>query len=100
MSTPETTANSHGVTKPDFKQKLYAWLSVIAGIILFLVGLLRVFVWIFPSLPDCPSDTASQTLRGIFKDKSVELSSLTNLKTVSDGKSEKTCRADFTTPSE
>ena len=101
MSTPETIASTQAAAKPQgFQQKLYRWVSIAVGLILLVIGALRAYEAIFPSLPGCTSQTAQSTIGKIFKDKNVDLSSLTNQKTVSDGSAEKTCQAEFTTPSE
>ena len=101
MSTPDTPAATQEAAKPQgFQQKLYRWVSIAVGVILLVIGGLRAYEAIFPSLPGCTSQTAKTTIGNIFKDKKVELSSLTNQKTVSDGSAEKTCQAEFTTPAE
>ncbi len=101
MSTPETPPiPPQAATPAGVKQKLYQWVSIAVGVILLLTGALRAYNAFFPSLPECSSETAKTTIGQIFKDKKVELSTLTNQKSVSDGSEEKTCQAEFTTPAE
>ena len=101
MSTPEQTANAQPPAQSGgFQQKLVAWVSSAVGVILLAIGFMRAYDSIFPSLPGCTSDSAKTTLGEIFKEKKLELSSLTNQKVLTDSSSEKTCQADFTTPAE
>ena len=51
-------------------------------------------------LPSCGSDRTTNTLKSIFKGKNVEVSDLTEIKTLTDTYSEKTCQAHVSTPSE
>ncbi len=71
-----------------------------AGGILALSGFIKLAGVFFPSLPACDSDTATAILRDIFKQKNVELTSLTGLTTLSSTSSEKTCQGQAETPRE
>ena len=52
------------------------------------------------TLPTCSSNTASDTLKSIFKSKDVEVTSISDFKSVTDTSSEKTCQAHVETPAE
>jgi hypothetical protein len=98
MSTPETTEQS---AKSTVRQKKIGnWLYAAVGAIALLFGLLKIYNAFFPGLPDCTSSSAKTSLGDIFKEKNVELTSLTNEKTLTDTSSERTCQADFMTPAE
>ena len=74
----------------------YAVIAVAAMVI----GVVRLLVFFFPGLPACTSDAARTAIGDIFKGKNVELTAVTNQRTLTDGSSEKTCQADFKTPTE
>jgi len=85
--------------KPGFGQKLAQWVLGIALLITGVLGIMRSFnSYLF--LPACDSDTASATLKSIFKSKDVELTKVTDFKTVTDASSEKTCQAAIETSDE
>jgi hypothetical protein len=65
-----------------------------------LFGLLQIYNAFSPSLPACKSSSAKTTIGDIFKEKNLELTSLTNEKTLTDTSSEITCQVDFMTPAE
>ncbi len=100
MSTPTTTETDQSARPRTFQQKLLRWTSMVVGVIFVIVGFVRIYNVFSPGLPSCTSDSAKTSIGEIFKQKNVELSSLTNQKTLTDQSSEKTCQADFLTPAE
>ena len=100
MSTPKTTDQVPASKSSQFWQKAANWAYIVLAVILTLIGFMRIYDWLFPSLPRCASDTATTTIGQIFKAKNLELSSLTNQKALTDSSSERTCQAEFTTPTE
>lgn len=101
MSIPPPPPHPATATPPP---KPYATFQRVAyriiGALAALTGLLQLFFYFFPDLPRCNSDAARTTIGDIFKDKKVELTALTNLRTLTHNTSEKTCQADFKTPTE
>ena len=101
-------SNNEGVSAPPpappapakAKPKIPQWVSAIVGVVFLLIGLNKLYHVFFPSLPGCSADTATGLVRKIFKDKDVELTSLTNVKTITDTSAQKTCQADVTTAKE
>jgi hypothetical protein len=83
-----------------FWQKASRWIMGVAGGVLMLSAAIKYGAVFFPSLPGCDSDTATAVLRNIFKEKNVELTSLTGITTVSSTSSEKTCQGQAETPRE
>jgi hypothetical protein len=83
-----------------FWQRASRWIMGVAGGVLILSGAIKFAGVFFPSLPACDSDTATAVLRNIFKEKNVELTSLTGITTVSSTSSEKTCQGQAETPRE
>ena len=98
MSTPETTEPSAKSTPGQ--TKLVNWLYVVGGVIALLLGVLKIYNVFVPELPDCTSSSVKTSLGDIFKKKNLELTSLTNQKSLTDTSSEKTCQADFMTAAE
>jgi hypothetical protein len=83
-----------------FGQKLPRWVSAIVGVIFIVIGLTKLYNVFVPSLPGCAADLTNTIIHNIFKDKNLELTGLSNFKTITDTSTEKTCQADFTTPAE
>ncbi len=82
------------------QRKIPRWLSAVIGLVFVIIGLSRLYNVFYPSLPGCDADTTTGVVRKIFKDKNVELTSLTNFKTITDTSSQKTCQADAMTAKE
>ncbi len=80
--------------------KVPRWLSAIVGLVFLVIGLSRLYHVLYPALPGCDADTTTGLIRRIFKDKNVELTSLTNFKTLTDTSAQKTCQADVKTEKE
>lgn len=99
MSTP-TTTEVQQPEKPKTLGKVGRILSLVVGLILMATGLLQVYHVFYPALPGCASNDADLGLRNIFKQKNVELTSISDKKTLTDTSSEETCQASFVTPSE
>ncbi|MGH6663481.1 MAG: hypothetical protein ACREB2_01070 [Pseudolabrys sp.] len=81
-------------------QKLTRWVTIGAGIILGLIGILKVYNAFTPQLPSCGSDDVSNLVRDIFKKKDVALTALNDFKTVADGSQQRDCTAHLETASE
>lgn len=79
-------------------QKLTIWLTAIAGFIIAALGLVKLSENFM--LPSCASTRSSDTLRSIFKSKDVDVTSITDQKTITDTSSEKTCQAHVKTTNE
>jgi hypothetical protein len=82
-----------------FRQKATQWFIAACLLISGGLGMVKVYNNFF-SLPACESDTAGDTLKSIFKDKNVEITALSDFKSVTDTSAEKTCQAHVETPSE
>ncbi len=82
------------------KPKIPRWLSAVIGVVFLVIGLTRLYNVFYPSLPACDADTATGLIRQIFKEKNVDLTSLTNFKTLTDTSAQKTCQADVLTAKE
>lgn len=82
------------------QRKIPRWVSAIVGVVFLFIGLLRLYHVFYPSLPGCDAATTTGLIRKIFKDKNVELTSLTNFKTLTDTSAQKTCQADVETAKE
>jgi hypothetical protein len=72
----------------------------VCGIIIGLLGLLKLYNAITPQLPGCTTDATATVIRDIFKSKNVELTVLNDLKTVTDTSSAQTCQAHIETAAE
>jgi hypothetical protein len=82
-----------------FWQKATQWFIAACLIISGGLGILKGYNSFF-SLPACASDTAGDTLKSIFKEKNVEITALSDFKSVTDTSAERTCQAHVETPSE
>jgi hypothetical protein len=82
-----------------FWQKAAQWFIGACLIISGGLGIVKGYNNMF-TLPTCSSDTASDTLKSIFKSKDVEVTSISDFKSVTEISSEKTCQAHVETPSE
>jgi hypothetical protein len=82
------------------KKVLPRWVTILAGVVAMFAGGVQIYKAFVPDLPGCTADTTNAAIHDIFKQKNVELSSLTDFKTLTDTSSEKTCQADFLTPAE
>ena len=81
-------------------QKLNRWGVIAAGIILGLIGILKVYNAFTPQMPSCASDNASVVIRDIFKKKDIALTALDDFKTVSEESAQRDCTAHIETASE
>jgi hypothetical protein len=82
------------------KKVLPRWVTIVAGIAAMIAGGVQIYKAFAPDLPSCTADTTNNAIHDIFKQKNLELTSLTDIKTLTDTSSEKTCTADFLTPAE
>jgi hypothetical protein len=104
-ATPASSSQVPGAAPPaaaaprTFRQKATQWFIAACLIISGGLGLVKAYNNMF-TLPTCSSDTASETLKSIFKSKDVEVTSIVDFKSVTDTSSEKTCQAHVETPSE
>jgi hypothetical protein len=96
LTTPQTSDTG----QPQKWAKLQQWAYTILAVVLMLIGAMKIYNVFFPSLPGCASDSTRETLGDIFKQKNLALTTLTNQRMLTDGKSEKTCQADFKTATE
>lgn len=99
--TPNTGAEpppDQGKPARTLSQKLSQWLVGIALLISGGFGILKGVDQFM--LPSCESERTTKTLKSIFKGKNVEVSDLTDIKTLTDTYSEKTCQAHVSTPGE
>ena len=99
MSNAPTPAPSAAPPQTTW-QKSSRWIMLAAGVILLLSGAIKLIGYFFPSLPSCTADTTTAVLRNIFKQKNVEVVNLTDLKTLTDTSSEKTCEGQIETTTE
>jgi hypothetical protein len=83
-----------------FWQKAQQWFLIVCGIIIGLLGLLKLYNAFTPQLPGCAADATATVIRDIFKKKDVELTVLNNMKTVTETSSEQNCQAHIETLAE
>ena len=83
-----------------FTQKATRWFMIACAVIIGIGGLIKTYKVFSPSLPDCAADETTAVIRNIFKQKDVDLRSLTDMKAVTDTSSEKNCQAHIETPTE
>jgi hypothetical protein len=83
-----------------FWQKASRWGTIIAGVIVGLIGLLKIYNAFVPQMPGCAADETGTVLRDIFKKKDVELTALNDFRTVSDTSAQRDCQAHIETASE
>jgi hypothetical protein len=100
MSTPNTSDTGQPAKSSILQMKITNWLYAVVGLIVAGLGLLQIYNAFFPGLPSCTSDTAGRSIRDIFKQKNVQLTGLTDQKTITESSSEETCQANFVTPAE
>jgi hypothetical protein len=96
---PGGGAPAAGPAPRTFWQKATQWFIAACLMITGVLGIVKGYNSFF-SLPSCSSDTATDTVKSIFKDKNVELTALRDFKSVTDTSSEKTCQAYVETPDE
>lgn len=80
-------------------QKISRWVTIAAGIIIGLIGLLKVYNYMVPQMPAC-ADSNTAVIRDIVKKKDVALTQLSDLKLDTETKSERNCLAHIETASE
>jgi hypothetical protein len=91
-------------TTPDqprtFWQKTSRWIITICGVIVLLGGALKIYKALAPGLPECGSDTTKSAIGDIYKERNVTLTSLNDMKTLTDTPTERTCQAHIETAAE
>ena len=97
---PPSGAGSRRAPRPvtSFWHKVGRWAVGIAVVVSGVAGLARLADRV--TLPGCEATRTADTLRSIFKDKAVEVTSIGEFKSVTDTYAEKTCQAHVDTPSE
>jgi len=95
-----TTSAPSAAPPAKAQSKLQRVAYAVVGVILFLVGLMRLYFVFFPGLPGCSSDAARSTIIDIYKKKNVEITELSNQRTLTDSSTENTCQADVKTPTQ
>ena len=77
--------------KPQSKFKRILW--GIIGLVAIVTGVSQLYSVFFPTLPDCDSQRAKDTLSGIFKEHKYEPTGYDSVKTISSSKDEVVCNA-------
>jgi hypothetical protein len=85
---------------PTLTQKISRWVTIAAGIILGLIGLLKVYNYMVPQMPACADSNTADVIRDIFKKKDVALTQLSDLELDTETKSERNCLAHIETEGE
>ena len=75
--------------------RIITWISIAVAALIILGLIVQWF-----SLPNCDASQTREALRGIFADRKVEITTLTDLQQVAETDAERTCRANVTTPTE
>jgi len=94
----ETTQPPAGATPPppapppSMWQRVGRWAAIAAGIVIGLVGIIRLVVN-YTVLPSCDSSRMTDTLRSIYGKQKVAFKGISDIKTVSSTSSEVTCTA-------
>ncbi|HEY1473269.1 MAG TPA: hypothetical protein VGF53_04220 [Pseudolabrys sp.] len=99
-SNPATPPAVPAQAPKTFWQKAQAWAMIALGIIIGLLGLLKLYNAFAPQLPGCAADSTTALIRDIFKEKNAELTVLNNIKTVSETSSLQSCEAHIETAAE
>ena len=76
---------------PTMGQKLGRWASIVFGIIIGILGIVKLYGNF--TLPSCDSSRMSDTLRNIYKKQNVEIKNISDIKTVNSSSSEISCTA-------
>jgi hypothetical protein len=85
--------------KPTFTQQLTKWVSVIAGLIVGVLGVVKMMDSF--TLPSCDSSRSLDVIRSIFKDKNLPPPTLTDSKAAAgEAGNEKLCTAHYELPNE
>jgi hypothetical protein len=102
---PTTTASAPAAApqvepnaKPGWSQRLTRWAGAAVGVVVLISGgvkLLENF-----TLPPCDSSRSLDTIKSIFKDKKLPDPTLSDAKTVTSERSEKTCQTSYEIPNE
>jgi hypothetical protein len=74
--------------------------TIAAGIILALIGLLKIYNAFVPQMPACADTSVADVIRDIFKQKDIALTKLSDLKLDNETASERNCLAHIETASE
>ncbi|MEA2917517.1 MAG: hypothetical protein QOJ15_9598 [Bradyrhizobium sp.] len=85
--------------KPTLTQQLTKWVSVIAGLIVAVLGVVKLMENF--TLPACDSSRSLDVIRSIFKDKNLPPPTLTDAKAAAgEAANEKLCTANYELPNE
>jgi hypothetical protein len=86
--------NSDAIVKAQ--PKWVRWVTGIAGVIVGIGGVVQL-VNAF-TLPDCDAERTIDTLKSMYKDNKVDVTKLSDFKSLTSARSEKTCEARAETP--
>ena len=95
----ETSATPADQPK-TFWQKASRWIFAVCGVVIMIGGAMKIYKAASPGLPNCDSATTKTAITDIYKEKNVTLTSLTDMKSITDTSSEKTCQAHLETAGE
>lgn len=86
--------------QPTLTQKLTRWVTIAAGLIIGLVGLLKLYNAFVPQMPNCGDSQTTDVIRNIFKSKNIALTKLDSAKLDNETSAERNCVAHIETSSE
>jgi hypothetical protein len=97
VATP-TVPPQDPAAKPTMKEKLTKWASAFGGIMIAILGVIKLMESF--TLPSCDSSRSLDAVHAIFKDKNLPQPTLTGVKSAGEGDKEKLCQAAYEIPNE
>lgn len=83
-----------------FWKKFQQWTTGILGVIIAVLGAVKLYHTFVPALPSCAASETGDVIRKIFKDKKLDLTKLNDMKTVTSAATEEDCQANIETADE
>jgi hypothetical protein len=81
-------------------QRVTKIVTVVAGLIVGVLGLVKLYNAFVPSIPSCSASSVAGVIRDIYKQKNIELTDLSDMKEVSATSAERNCQAHIETAQE
>jgi hypothetical protein len=81
-------------------QKLTPWVTIILGLIIGVLGLVKLYHAFVPQMPACDASETTDLIRSIFTKKDITLTALNGMKLVNETSDARNCQAHLETASE
>jgi hypothetical protein len=100
MSDTTKAAADEAAQAPTLTQKLSRWVAIAVAAVFVLIGAIKAYDFFMPQMPACAGGNTVDVVRGIFKNKGIALTALSDMKLDTESSAQRNCLAHIQTASE